>query len=302
MTNKQFYRCFYFFILNLFFSSLIFGSDYNFDDFDDIISYALNPATAQRQTANWAKDILNKDTPAIINLVNHLNTTNPHSLWEIKYLLKDIGKPAVEPLLDYVSDTITTGNLTAIYVLGEIGDHKALDKLLQLLESEHPPVRSNAALSIGKIPDEVSIDKLVKLLSDTYPMVRKSAAVSIGKIAPKNEDVIYALLENVDDTYYFVRFSVCEAIQKFDTEILTNVLLTEIKNTKDTETLRLIMRILSGSNINSNEILNIVREIFYTTQDELIAEYSLAILPNSSNLKNEFYKKFRRYPYEKERK
>lgn len=294
MINKLQKIIFFLIFLMFFLINLIISADFNYDDFDELISYAVNANISNRPNAKWAKNILSKDPGAISNLLNHLNTVNARTIYELRLILKDAGSPAVQPLIDYISDTITYGNLTAVYVLGEIGDTRALDKLIELLNSEHSSVKSVTAAAVGKMKDEKVIYKLLELSTDPNEMVRKSSIVALGKIAFKNKNVINSLLENnTEDTFYFVRFSAIEAVQKFDTKTVANLLFQEIKNTKPTKELHVLLRILSAFNIKDENKLKTIINIFDETSDELLAEYALKIILTSIKENEEYLKKFK---------
>lgn len=284
-----------YFLFSLFNSQIIYA-DLNSDDYNEIISYLVNPNVSNSNYVNWAKNILLKDTAAIPYLIEHLNSVNSRTIWEIRNLLIEIGKPAVPFLSEYISDTQTTGNLTAIEVLGEIGDSSAavLDKLLELLNSQYPAVRNITAIAVGRMPAEKSVSKLLPLTKDSVDMVRKSAIVSIGKIAPAAPAVIKELLCNLNDTYFYQRFSAVEAIQKFDTAIVINQILEKINSTTDTHELTMLFRIISPFSISDIDKFEIIKKIFLESNDELISEYALKIIVNSTAQNKEYIEKFKK--------
>jgi HEAT repeat protein len=53
-------------------------------------------------------------------------------------------------------------------VLGEIGDPRAVDPLIEALKDEYSRVRSSAARALGEIGDPKAVDPLTEALKDEY--------------------------------------------------------------------------------------------------------------------------------------
>jgi len=254
----------------------------NFDDYDELVAYAVNPNINNSVLSSWAKQYLNSDSESVKYLLQNMNTVNSRTLWEIKHILVAIGKPAARLLNDYISDTVTSSNLTAVDVAGLIGDLSSLEKLYELLQSEYPAVRNLTALAVGRINNDSSIEKLKPLLNDTFGMVRKSAIVSIGKLKTADTSIINILFNNLNDTYYYVRFSAVEALQNFDTTIIVPLIFNKIKFAENEKLLLYYLRILANFRVIDAYQSAEIRKLFETATDELIAEYSLRILTNST--------------------
>ncbi|MBP7651899.1 HEAT repeat domain-containing protein [Candidatus Dependentiae bacterium] len=287
--------------------SQLYSEEYNADDYNEIISYFVNPHLSNNKFSGWAKGILAGDTRSIEYMLNHLDTVNSRTLWEIRSLLVQIGKPAVKFLTDYISDTLTTGNLIIVEVLGDIGDTSAVEKISGLLDSKHVQLRNVAAMALGKIKftDSNIINKLKHLTYDTNNMVKKSAIVSLGKLSDTNSEQDTGLLDllfsHLSDSYFYLRFSAVESVQKMDSEIVIPFIFEKINNADKYE-LRYLLRILSSFNISGSYITEI-ENIFYSNDDELVCAYAFKILRQSVLLelkiekyKNFFLKKFNRNP------
>ncbi|MDQ1275465.1 MAG: hypothetical protein QG610_1039 [Euryarchaeota archaeon] len=80
-----------------------------------------------------------------------------------------------------------------IVALGKIGDTKALDAILSILDSPYPDIRKHAAESLGNLGDERAVFPLVEKLSDIRPEVRNASAYALGKIG--DEQAVEPLLE-----------------------------------------------------------------------------------------------------------
>jgi len=264
------------------------AANYNDDDFHDLISYIIYPNLGLRETANWAKEIARKDTQAVSVLIDYLSSVNSRTLWEVKYVLIDIGKYAVPQISDRLSDTLTTANILSIEILGEIGDSSIINKLYPLLNSEYSQVRNYTAIALGKLKDKNAIKKLLPLTRDSFDMPRKSALVSIGRLADNDTNTLNIVYNNTKDTYFFQRFSAIEAIQKFDTDIVLPMMFEKLKEYSmlPTDELNIILRIISTFKINNEFYVNIIKNIFDNSNNEVSCGYAMKILNNSSALNN----------------
>ena len=278
MKNKIFFLISFLLIISLT------AFSYNSDDFNDMVSYVIYPDIKLRDQAGWAKSVISKDTAAIDVLIDYLSSVNSRTLWEVKYLLIDLNKAAVPRLSERISDTVTTANILSIEILGEIGDSSVAETLYPLLKSKHQQLRNYTAIALGKLNDKRAVSKLLPLLDDPADMPRKSALVSIGKLADNETATLEAVFENLDDTYYYQRFSAVEAAQKFDTDLVMNIMFDKIFNNEfdAPKKLNLILRILSGFSISSEKYHDKIFEILNNSDNEIAAGYALKILKKSS--------------------
>lgn len=77
-------------------------------------------------------------------------------------------------------------------MLGEIGDPRAVDPLIEALKDEYSRVRSSAARALGEIGDPKAVDPLTEALKDeyltytassgTHETVREAASEALKKI------------------------------------------------------------------------------------------------------------------------
>ncbi|HPQ20117.1 MAG TPA: hypothetical protein PKX90_12725, partial [bacterium] len=250
----------------------------------ELISYLINPLYENQQYSNWTKEVVLNDSNIIYYLIEALNTDNSRILWEIKIQLKKIGKPVSNLLNDFISDTISAGNLTAIEIAGDIGDSIFINKLNSLLSSKYPAVRNISAISAGKIFNNETVKKLCDLLNDENDMVRKSALVSIGKIKTDDTTIIEKIFFNFNDTYYFQKFSAVEALQKFDTTIILPQIFNKLSNSSNTNELSLLLKTLLVYTIDDNEQINILKKIYEETNEKIIKELILKILSKSISI------------------
>jgi len=113
-------------------------------------------------------------------------------------------RPSYDDLLKMRDEGDVDGLIAALkysgapaYMLGQLGDKKAVEPLLELLKSDSKDRRSKGACALGKFGDKRAAQPLISALEDEFPRVRESAAGSLAKIG--GEDVIVplvSLLEN----------------------------------------------------------------------------------------------------------
>ena len=83
--------------------------------------------------------------------------------------LVNIGSPAVDPLISYLSSYITSNpNKMAIEALGRIGDSRSVEVIARLLldDSKISYERSKAAWALGEINDPSARESLIKGMKD----------------------------------------------------------------------------------------------------------------------------------------
>ena len=111
---------------------------------------------------------------------------------------------ALEPLLEVLQDREWKARWSAIYALGRIGDEQALPFLHRcLLEEEDTILRKSAAVTLGQLHRRESVAALSKGLSDEDWQVRWAAVYSLGQIA--DASVWPRLLEVLHDSQDTVR-------------------------------------------------------------------------------------------------
>ncbi|MBN1756223.1 HEAT repeat domain-containing protein [bacterium] len=155
-------------------------------------------------------------------LVSELGTKDPRKSEVIKASLIRIGQAAVEPLLREIARSEENAAL-ATYLLGEIGDNRALVPLLIQLRSYNPELRAAAARALGALNDSLAIPQLLHALSDSVTSVKRYAALSLGKLRAVN--AIDELIQTMKDQHYSVRYSASYALVDIGGEYLCNKLI-----------------------------------------------------------------------------
>jgi len=107
----------------------------------------------------------------------------------LKGALRRIGSPAVERLIGLMR----SGNCRAVHLLASIKDERAVDALIEALESEDLKLRYHAAFALAKTADKKATLPLIKALKDKDFYVRQGAAFALGKI--RDERAVDSLIE-----------------------------------------------------------------------------------------------------------
>lgn len=84
----------------------------------------------------------------------------------------------------------------AALALGHVGDERAVEPLIRILDDVRPTVRMLAASSLGEIGHNSASIALTKTLQDPVPMVRIASAMSLGRITRQESTEVLAPLRN----------------------------------------------------------------------------------------------------------
>lgn len=143
------------------------------------------------------------------NILGHLlNALQRHRSSTVRrnaaLILGELGnRKAVEPLINALWDRVISVSSNAAIALGMIGDERAVMPLIRHLNSRAWQVRLNAAISLGWLADPEASPPLLRLLQDGHPHVRRGAAFALGQIGDKRtRDSLFRLLTNQDNPVY----------------------------------------------------------------------------------------------------
>ena len=127
-----------------------------------------------------------KDPRIVGPLIEALNDRNARVREAAAKSLKEVGEPAVEPLLASLRDENQDVCFKAIVLLGEIGDSRAVEPLVGVLKHfELWAMRFEAARSLGMINDPRAIGPLTEALYDKDEYVREGAEGALKEITGK---------------------------------------------------------------------------------------------------------------------
>jgi len=124
--------------------------------------------------------------------------------------LKEIGEPAVCPLIEALEHDNKNIRRYSAKVLGEIGDERAIEPLILNLRDDNKWVRRETSGALSKM-GEPATTPLIQLLEDPDWKVRGAAAWALGRIGSKEavDPLVKALLE---DENGFVRSGAANAL------------------------------------------------------------------------------------------
>ena len=148
-----------------------------------------------------------------VNLTVDLKTSNSEKVrYNAARVLGEMGdSKAVEPLIDVLKhDKNGSVRLYAARALGELGDSKATIHLIESLrEDRNVDVRVRAARALGRLGGEIVVEPLVEALNDENPQVcitATDALIEIGDVATD------ALMESLDHEKVNVRCDATRAL------------------------------------------------------------------------------------------
>lgn len=125
----------------------------------------------------------------------------------------------------------------AAYVLGQIGDARAVDPLIPLLNDEDKYVRIIVAEALGKIRDAKAVEALTAALQDKERSVRWSAANALKQISPDEKYEIARYVKDLNDPDSRIRLQAVRKLLKLVPEKAQQYQMTRyINDLKDSDT------------------------------------------------------------------
>jgi HEAT repeat protein len=176
-------------------------------------SFGIKPLIcALRKGDLYAKDVLIEiGKPAVEPLIEILNDENPDVRSKVVYILGKIKDPrAVEPLIEALKDKDSGVRWVAATALGRLRDPRAVEPLVEALKDENRRVRAEAAEVLGELKDLRAVEPLIEALKDKEGYVRAKAAEVLGKI--KDPRAVEPLIEALKDKDSDVRQSAAIAL------------------------------------------------------------------------------------------
>lgn len=117
-----------------------------------------------------------------------------------------IGEAAVEILNKAFKDICKwnlggdkiSARIQVLLILGKIGDTRAIDSLIELLNDKEFMIRHRAVKALGNLGDARAVDALIKLLNDKELIIRRSAVEALGILG--NESRVEHLISSVNSS------------------------------------------------------------------------------------------------------
>ncbi|WP_170982915.1 PVC-type heme-binding CxxCH protein [Dyadobacter frigoris] len=169
--------------------------------------YRIRKTGAAKVTDPWGNKLdLEKQTPAA--LLKYLSDSRPFVADNAAEQLVARGNVAVAPVLSALP-AIKDDNIraAAIFVLSRINTTDALVGVRNGLNDKSSVVRTASARAIGLARDSKSVDKLMQLVQKDVPPVRRQAATALGQIGDVR--AVPALLNGAaDNSDRFVKHAI----------------------------------------------------------------------------------------------
>src|SRR5258708_22245729 len=108
------------------------------------------------------------------------------------------GAADVEPLIALLRDGTTKQAACAITVLGAIGDHRAVEPLIGMLQAAHVLLRMNAAKALSSFDEPAVITALLGGLNDRDELVQSWVLNSLGALG--NRQVVGPIIAFLEHT------------------------------------------------------------------------------------------------------
>lgn len=154
------------------------------------------------QTRRWAARALGevKATKGVDALINTLKDGHPLVRKSAAAALGKIQHPrAIESLIQTLKDKDSGVRGTAVTILSKIG-YSAAEPLFKAMKSEDPRIRKGATIVLGTIGDPRARESLVALLQDKEPYVVLRAITALALIKEQViAEALVAALDRVDD-------------------------------------------------------------------------------------------------------
>jgi len=159
-----------------------------------------------------------RDEKAIKPLIGSLKDIDPDVRLAASDSLFKIGSVTVDYLIKALDEDNNNLLLRVIELLGEIGDKRGINPLINFLDEKNNVfIRIAAVKSLAAFDDSRIIDPLISILTDKRYMLRIAAVDALGDVG--DESVKEILKESLLDESYMVREAAKESIEKIEYKI-----------------------------------------------------------------------------------
>jgi HEAT repeat protein len=111
--------------------------------------------------------------------------------------LVKIGRPAVWPVIAVLgTDPVYLGREGAAFVLGRLGDRRAVKPLVAALKDDYDAVRQEASLALVRIGGPLTVDAVLEAMDrETSDVFLAAAATTLGRLGDRRALAVLARLE-----------------------------------------------------------------------------------------------------------
>ena len=125
--------------------------------------------------------------------------------------LAKMGEEALDPTIQSLADNDPSIRWGAVWVLGEIGDSRAIPFLMAALDNKDPYVRRHVIEALGRIGGAEAAPRLINALEDEDIWVRRDAVDALANVG---RPAVEPLIENLMKAEHGVRWHELEAVRK----------------------------------------------------------------------------------------
>jgi HEAT repeat protein len=129
----------------------------------------------------------------------------------MSHLVPDDQVPDVEGAIQLLRSPDVQMRQFVAYLLGRVGDKRAIEPLIDALQDEHPGVRGAAANALGAIGDETAIPYIKPLLKTDNPQLVVWAAYALTMLG---NDYFPTIVNALSSSDVVVRRSAILALQQ----------------------------------------------------------------------------------------
>jgi len=160
---------------------------------------------------------------AIPRLMEKMTTQDAREMQTLENVFKEIGHPAVAPLIGALGSKDVYQRRLSTRILGVIADTSSVMGLLGYVNDPDFRMRAGVISALGKIGDPRGLPYARGALSDRDYLVRTAAAVSLSTL--RDDTVISPLIGALSDSYYGVRYSAAAALANVGEDAVAPVML-----------------------------------------------------------------------------
>jgi len=151
-----------------------------------------------------------KDQRTITSLIHALNDRSDIIQEMSSKTLREIGKPAIRPLILALNNDDHTRDYAANILLS-MGKN-AVGQLILALDADNSQIRARSAIVLGEIKDRQAVKPLIKSLEDNSSDVRCAAAWALGEM--RESSAIESLISALNDEDHRVRVTTVRGLGK----------------------------------------------------------------------------------------
>ena len=191
---------------------------------DPIIETLENGDRSSKVSMAWCLGYLN-DESVVKPLISSLYDEEVTGAIVIN--LVKLKKFSTTPLIDILSSEDDTLINAAAEALGEIGDERTVEPLINLLVS-NPKVTYATSNALSKIKSKKSVEPIIKLLKNDDKNIKRQSATILGNIGDKR--AIEPLIETLNDKDAYLRRRVVVALGQINDDSVIDPLLNSLND------------------------------------------------------------------------